>query len=409
MRLLTLSVQLAWRNLWRNYRRTLIMLAAIVLGVWSMIFMTSLMRGMVDQMIQGGLKALPGHVQVHHPEYRDDPTVSNRIPPPTPELVRTLDDPGVVQWASRVRVPAVITSEREVRGVTLLGIDPARERGLSFLSDDVTEGRELESADDTGLVVGRKMLERLETDLGKRVVVMSQDPENNIAERGFRIVGIFDSELQAQEEAFVFAGERVVQAMLGIGAESSELAVLGPSYRDVDGLYHSVAAAAGPTLEVKPWYELDTLLGSMMSMMDGFVILFVVIIFIALAFGLVNTLVMAVFERTREIGLMLALGVGPRNIVAQVMAEALLLLALGLVAGNSIAWLTVAALADGIDLSIVAQGLADFGVGSVIYPALTRRDVLVADGIVLVLGFLASISPAWRASRLEPVQALAEE
>jgi ABC-type lipoprotein release transport system permease subunit len=253
------------------------------------------------------------------------------------------------------------------------------------------------------------MLERLETDLGKRVVVMSQDPENNIAERGFRIVGVFDSELEAQEEGFIFAGRSVVQTMLGIGDQSSELAVLGPDYRDVDDLYESIAAVAGQELDVEPWTELDTLLDSMMKLMDGFVFLFVGIIFVALSFGLVNTLVMAVFERTREIGLMLALGVAPRNIVAQVMAEAVLLLILGLAVGNTLAWLTVLALQGGIDLSAFAEGLADFGVGSVIYPALTARDVLVANTIVLVLGFLASISPAWRASRLEPVQALTEE
>jgi ABC-type lipoprotein release transport system permease subunit len=409
MRLLVLATQLGWRNLWRNYRRTMIMLAAIVLGTWSMIFMTALMRGMVDQMIRGGLRVLPGHVQIHHPAYRDDPTVSNIMPPPSAELARTLDHEAVITWATRVRVPAVITSERDTRGVTLLGIDPERERGMSFVSDDVTEGRDLESTDDKGLLVGRKMLERLETDLGKRVVVMSQDPDNNIAERGFRIVGVFDSELEAQEEGFIVAGERVVQEMLGIGDGSSELAVLGPHYRDVDEIYQSIAGAAGSGLEVKPWFELDTLLGSMMNMMDGFVLIFVGIIFIALAFGLVNTLVMAVFERTREIGLMLALGVGPRNIVAQVMAEAVLLLALGLAVGNVVAWLTVSALSGGIDLSAFAEGLADFGVGSVIYPALTTRDVTIANVVVMVLGFLASISPAVRASRLEPVQALTEE
>ena len=409
MRLLRLASQLAWRNLWRSYRRTLIMLAAIVLGAWSMIFMTAMMRGMVDQMIRGGLRALPGHVQVHHPDYRNDPTVANRIPAPSEQLAQTLAHPEIVTWASRVRVPAVVTSERDTRGVTLLGIDPERERGLSFISDDLSRGRDLESASDTGLLVGRKMLERLETDLGKRVVIMSQDPDNNIAERGFRIVGVFDSEIEAQEEAFVVAGASVVQEMLGIGDESSELAVLGPDYRDVDSLYQSIKSAAGQELEVKPWFELDAFLSSMMTMMDGFVVLFVVVIFIVLAFGLVNTLVMAVFERTREIGLMLALGVAPRNIVAQVMAEAILLLALGLSAGNLLASLTVAALADGIDVSAFADAAADVGIGTVIYPALTGSDLLLANVIVLVLGFIASISPAWRASRLEPIEALTAE
>ena len=176
------------------------MLAAIVIGVWAMIFMTALMRGMVDDMVKDGISVLPGHVQIHHPDFRDDPTISNVVAPPDGQLLEVLGRPEVVAWATRVRVPAVISSERDTRGVTLVGIEPVRERGISFVADDISEGRFLESRDDRGLVVGRKLVEKLETGLGKRVVIMSQDPENEIADRGFRIVGIFDSKLEQYEE-----------------------------------------------------------------------------------------------------------------------------------------------------------------------------------------------------------------
>ena len=406
-----LAFQLAWRNLWRNYRRSLIMLAAIVLGCWSMIFMTTLARGSVDQMIQVGLKALPGHIQVHNPEFRADPTVLNTIPPPNQEMMGAITGPGTEGWTTRIRVPAVITSERETRGVTLVGINPEQERNLSFVADDLADGRYLESSEDKGLLVGKKMLERLETNLGKRVVLMSQDPENEIVEKGFRVVGVFDSELEAHEEAFVFAGETVVQKLLNLGNRTSELAVVGPGYRETDELLQRMEVAAatyGEKLEVKPWYELDTMLGGMFKMMDAFILIFVLIIFLVLSFGLVNTLVMAVFERTREIGLMLALGVSPKNIVAQVMAESILLLTGGLVLGNALAIATNRALKNGIDLSMFAEGMADFGMTSVLYPILERNDLILANIIVLVLGFIASISPAIRAARLEPVQALSE-
>jgi ABC-type lipoprotein release transport system permease subunit len=217
-------------------------------------------------------------------------------------------------------------------------------------------------------------------------------------------VGVYDSELEAQEETFVFAGLETVQEMLGIGNRSSELAVLGLDYDDVDSLYQTVSAAADDDLDVEPWYEIDTFLGSMRTMMDGMVLIMILIFFLALAFGLVNTLVMAVFERKREIGLMLALGVAPRNIVAQVVAEAVFLIALGLLLGNLLSWATVAALADGIDISGFVP--EDMGMSSRLFPSLTGKDLLMANGVVLVLGFLASISPAVRASRLEPLEAL---
>jgi len=404
-----ITLRLAWRNLWRNYRRTLIMLAAIVVGVWAMVFMTALIRGMVDDMVREGVRALPGHVQIHHPDFRDDPSINNVIAPPGDALLRVLKGNDVVAWSTRIRVPAVISSERDTRGVTLLGIDPDRERDLSFIADDVAEGRFIESFDDKGLVVGRKMIERLETDLGKRVVVMTQDQENNVADRGFRIVGIYESKMPSQEESYVFAAEGTVQSLLGIGDQVSEVAILGTDYRDVDDLRGSIERAAGAGVEVLPWYELDSYLGSMLTVMDGFVLVWIVVVFLALSFGLVNTLVMAVFERVREIGLMLALGMTPRNILSQVIVESILLLVMGLAVGNVLSWASIEPLKSGIDVSVVAEGMELFGASSMLYPALYFKDIILANVVVLVLGFLASLSPALRASRYEPIEAITKE
>ena len=401
-------LRLAWRNLWRNHRRTLIMLAAIVVGTWAMIFMTALMRGMVDDMVKDGISVLPGHVQIHHPSFRDDPTISNVIAPPSGELLEVLGRPEIVAWSTRVRVPAVISSEQDTRGVTLVGIDPDQERAVSFVADDMTDGRFLESRDDAGLVVGRKLVEKMETDLGKRVAIMTQDPENEIADRGFRIVGVFDSKLDQYEEGFVFAGQGTIQKLLGVGDAVSEVAILGTDYRDVEGLTRMVAEAAGPDVEVLPWNEIDTYLGSMLAVMDGFVIVWIVVIFLALSFGLVNTLVMAVFERVREIGLMLALGMTPRSILTQIVAESTFLLVIGLAIGNLLAWATIEPLKSGIDVSIVGEGMELFGAASVLYPALYLEDVVLANVIVIVLGFFASLSPAWRASRYDPVRAITQ-
>jgi ABC-type lipoprotein release transport system permease subunit len=406
MRLAAIVFRLSWRNLWRNHRRTLIMLAAISIGIWAMIFMTALMRGMVNQMIHDAVRSLPGHVQIHHQDYRDDPNVVNAMPPPAGELLASLENPQVVAWSSRVRVPAVISSERESRSVTLLGIDPGKERNISFVADDMAEGRFLEDPRDQGLIIGRKLAHTLETRVGRRVVIMSQDPHNEIADRGFRVVGIFDSKVQHLEESFVFTGRTAAQKLLKIGDQVHEVAVLGPGFRNIEPLYQSIAKAAGPDRSVLPWYELDAYLGTMLGVMDGFVVVWIVVVFLALSFGLVNTLVMAVFERVREIGLMLALGMKPAMILAQIVVESLLMLLIGLLTGNLLAWLTILPLQDGIDVSIVAEGMEWFGASAVLYPELTIDDVIMANLIVIVLGIIASLSPAWRASRYEPIEAI---
>ena len=129
--------KLAWRNLWRNYRRTLIMLLAIALGVWAMIFMTSLLRGMVDDMVKQGIGALPGHVQIHALAYRDDPSVTHGMPSPDKNLLEVLNGRQVKAWSSRIKVPAMISSEYENRGVFILGVDPVGELALGFNPDDI--------------------------------------------------------------------------------------------------------------------------------------------------------------------------------------------------------------------------------------------------------------------------------
>jgi ABC-type lipoprotein release transport system permease subunit len=382
------------------------MISAVTIGVWAMIFMTALMRGMVNDMLRDGIQVLPGHVQIHHQEFRDDPSINNLIPETEAELQKSFGQEDFVAWASRVKVPAVIMSERESRGITLLGIDPAAEAKISFVIGDIVEGQFLEDSADSGVIIGQKLLEKLDTRLGKRVVLMSQDPDNEIADRGFRIVGVFDSDPDIHEETYVFAGKETIQKMLGIEDRVTEVVFLGDDVRNVEPLFQRVSELADSNLDVKRWYELDAYLGSMVNMMDGFVLVWVIVIFLALSFGLVNTLVMAVFERIREIGLMLALGMKPSSIVGQVIVESLLLLCIGLALGNALAWILVTSLKDGIDISGVAQGMEMMGASSILYPVLNMRDVITANVVVLVLGFLASLSPAWRASRYQPVEAI---
>ncbi|MDA0679167.1 MAG: FtsX-like permease family protein [Proteobacteria bacterium] len=406
MKVVQISFLLASRNLWRNYRRTIIMLVAISVGAWAMIFMTALMRGMVNEMLRDGIRSLPGLVQVHNSAYRDDPSINNLVSMTDIEIETTFAAAGIERYATRVRVPAIISSERESRGVTLLGVDPLRERSIEAVGSVIAEGRGLESIDDNGIVIGKKLAGKLDTEIGKRIVLMSQDPDNEVADRGFRVVGLFEANLAAQEEAFVFAGRTVVQKMLGIDGRVSEIALTGDDYRNVELLLADTRRLMDGRDEVLSWQELDTFLGTMLGVMDGFVLVWIVVIFLALSFGLVNTLVMAVFERVREIGLMLALGMRPSGIMLQIIFESLLLLMLGLSIGNALAYASVIPLKDGLDISVVAEGMEMFGAASVLYPEIQVNDVVLANVVVLTLGLIASLSPAWRASRYEPVKAI---
>jgi len=399
-----LLATLAWRNLWRHTRRTLVMLFALLLGVWSMIVMAALVRGSMEQHIRKEILNLTAHVQIHASAYRDDPAVEHRFAVPS-SLAGALMQAPITAASVRVRVPAVISSEYESAGVMLVGIDPQRERGLSFIDQAVQQGRNLESAEDPGLLLGRKLAERLETGLGRRVVLMSQGVDNQISDRGFRVVGIFDADPQAMETGYVFIGLGVAQQLLGMGSAISEIAVMTDDRNHLDALVERLRAAA-PGLDVAPWTDVQPLLVLMEKVNNVVLLVWFAVVFAAMAFGLINTLLMAVFERTREFGLFQALGMPPRFILGQVLVESLILLVLALVLGNVVAWASIAGLKDGIDLSMFAEGLELVGISPVIFPTLAAGDVLVANVVVIVLGVLASLYPAWRASRYVPIEAL---
>jgi ABC-type lipoprotein release transport system permease subunit len=402
---LNLLRRLAWRNLWRHKRRTYIMLVAISLGTWFMLFTAAFVRGMIEQQLHDAIYTLTGHVQIHQEKYRDDPAIEHSMSPPGTGLRQALDDERISQWSSRVRLPAVIISERESRGTTLVGIDPEREQGMSFIGEPIQLGRNLESVEDSGVVIGRRMAERLQTKIGRRIVIMAQDANGDVADRGFRIVGLFTAELEATETAYVFTGRQVAQQMLKMGDRISEIEIITGSREKLQQLTDKLRSAA-PELEIKDWQELQPLLVATVEFYDAFMIIWYLIVFLAMSFGLVNTLLMAVFERTRELGLFQALGMRPRYIVGQVMFESVILMVLGLVVGNLLSWLSVIALADGLDLSQFAQGLEQFSMPTVLKLAVTFQDVVTANLLVIGLTLIASLYPAWRAARYVPVEAI---
>ena len=405
-----MELMMAWRNIWRNPRRTLVILTAVVIGVWSMVFLAALMRGNLAGMVRNGIKTLTGHVQIHRAGYPDDPSVVHRIEDPAP-LLETLSAelPRGSRWATRVRVNAVADNARHSSGVTLVGIDPAPEAELSFIGSAVRRGRYLQADDPHAILVGAALAEQFETRLGHKLILMSQSRDGQVASRAFRIRGIFNAELEATEKNLVFVTRRAAQQMLGMGAAVSEIAVLLPQ----DDLARPVAAElrerfSGRDLVVRSWQEILPLLKAYLGMYDQFILIWFLVMFVAMGFGILNTTLMAVFERMREFGLLKSLGMGPGRIVRGILSENFFILAGGLAIGNILGLASIWALSfHGLDLSGLAQGAEYAGMPRVIYPELMWRDLVSANLLVLVLGLTICLYPAFKAARCTPVQAMA--
>lgn len=213
-------LQLAWRNIWRNPRRTFVILIAVIIGVWSMILIGALMRGIAVGMVKNGIATLTGHIQIHHKGYRDDPAIENSL---TGFQMQTIKKalsqslPTGAQWTSRVRVNAIANNARHSSGVTMVGIDPQAEAKVSFVGTAISEGRYLSSKDFNGILVGKALIEKFETKIGRKLVLMSQDKNQEIASRAFRIVGVFRAEMESTEKHYVFIPQSASQKMLKLG------------------------------------------------------------------------------------------------------------------------------------------------------------------------------------------------
>ena len=404
-------LQMGWRNIWRNPRRTMVIMTAVIIGVWAMIFLGALMRGISEQMVRNGIATLTGHIQVHHPGFRKDPVIENSMDNPG-EVETALEAtlPQDARWTTRIRVDAIASNARHSSGVTLVGIDPEREAALSFIGEAVTEGRYLKPDDRYGIIVGKALADKFETKLGRKLVLMSQDTERDIASRAFRITGIFRAEMEATEKQFVFVTIDAARTMLKLDNEISEVSILLADYKESDTVAETLRGALPPdSYDVETWRGLLPFITAILKMYDWFIYLWFLIIFIAMGFGIVNTILMAVFERIREFGLLKALGMKPWWIVKEVLTESFFLLLLGMVAGNALGFLSIFALADtGIDLSALSEGLEFAGMSRVIYPFIMMSDVVAANLVVLVLGLAVSAYPAIKAARFTPVKAMAQ-
>ncbi len=385
-------------------------LIAVIIGVWSMIIIAGLMRGIVDGMVQNGIDTLTGHVQIHQHRYVDDPAVDHHIPDPQ-TLLQTLAQhlPQESSVTTRVRVNAVANNARHSTGVTLVGIEAANEAKQSFIGYSVTEGRYLEPGDTSAILIGRALAEQFDTRIGKKLILMSQDASGEIASRAFRIKGLFRSEMEATEKRYVFVPIGTAQKMLGMQESISEVAILLPDAdMGINTAARLQALLKDDELKVRSWQQILPIVTAVLKLYDTFVFIWFLVIFVAMGFGIVNTTLMSVFERMREFGLLKALGMRPVRIVKNILTESALILLIGVAVGNILGIGSNWALSfGGIDLSALAQGVEYAGMARIIFPVMLVKDILGANLVVVLLGLFVSLYPAVKAARFKPVEALA--
>jgi ABC-type lipoprotein release transport system permease subunit len=312
-------------------------------------------------------------------------------------------------WAARIRIPAVIMSERETRGIQFVGVDPTRE-DISFLGDVAIEGEGLTDAEDGRVLIGAELARQLETSVGRRLVLITQGLDGRNREAGFRIAGLYDAEGTGLEKQFVFTGVTALQRMVEADVVTEvSIKLVEENLAEGEREFSVKAALADffSGLEVMDWQELEPQAAAMFVYVDSAIFIWFLVIMGALIFGLINTLITAVMERIREFGMLRAVGMKGSAVIMQVVIESTLIMFVGVSIGVLLGWLlTTQWLGDGIDLTQWAQGIEMAGMRSLLTPKLLVKDIVLVTILSLMFGVLAAIYPAWRAVKIKPLEAL---
>ena len=398
-------LRMAWRNTWRNPRRTGVVLAAVAVGIAGTLLSVAFNYGVIVGMVDAAIATDLGHLQVHAAGYEDDPQIDRVLPEGAREVARALESlPEVEAFARRVRAEGLVSSPRASAGVRIVGIEPDREREVTTIAASIVAGEYLDGRA-RRVVIGAALADRLEVDVGDKLVLSAQDRAGDLAGEALRVEGVYRTASRPLDRSTVFLRIEDAQRMLALEDAVSEVVARTHARQQIETVRSRLAAELG-ALEVRSWDQLQPVLLFLVQMFDQSAVLIYAAIFIAMAFGIANVLLMTVFERTREIGVMRAIGFGRGRLVATLVAEAVIVTGLGVALGFAGALLAVWSLREGIDLAAFADGLNAWGIDSRIRPVVRTADFTWPTLVAFVTAVVASAWPAWRAVRLVPAEAV---
>lgn len=397
----------AWRNIWRSKVRSLVIISALIIGIFAGVFTWALYEGMVIQRINSAIKTEASHIQLHHKKYLENPDVkylinnSNRLGAQIDSMA------GIKAATVRVIVNSMIASAETGSGVQVVGIDPENESQVTNMYEKIVEGTYFEGMKRNPIVIGKKMAEKLNVNVRSKVVLTMQQMDGEITRAQFKVAGIYKISNSMYEEMTVFVRKTDLINLIGMDDEGGhEIAVLLDDDRTYNDMRDKLSAGY-KNLDVKSWKEIMPEVSLVEESMDISMYLILGIILFALLFGIINTMLMAVLERVKELGMLMAVGMNKIRVFIMIMLETIFLAFTGSIIGIILGYLlTVLLMKTGIDLSAWGDAYERLGYDTVIYPV---PDILIAAKVsimVFVTGLIAAVYPAIKALKLKPAEAL---
>lgn len=401
-----MTIKIAWKNIWRNPIRSLVVIFSILFGVWSVISMMSLSLGMGDSYIKNIVKNQYSHLQVHHPAFKEDQetqyTVASR------QALSGIKE--ITHYSGRLLVNGMLSTSYGARGTQIKGIEPMEESYVSGLKENMVEGDYLDPDDTRGILISQKLTEKFKLNLRSRVVLTFQDLNGDMISHAFRVKGIYNTGNALVDENQVFVTNSSIRHLLfptfedenlfhEIAIEVEDLSKLPLVQSEVQKIY--------PEQKVENYRELAPDLALMESQIRISGMVFIVIFMLALIFGILNTMLMAVLERYRELGMLQAIGMPKSKVFSMVVLETFFLSLIGVPLGYFLGYVTILYFQkEGLNLSAFSKGLQQFGMSERIYPILDSSLFIQLGVAVAITSLLASLYPSWKAISLNPVEAI---
>jgi ABC-type lipoprotein release transport system permease subunit len=399
-------IALAWKNIWRNKKRSLIILVAIASGLWAGLFSVAVMIGSWDTTVNTTIDRNLSHIQIHTKEFKDESLISNFLPDGN-ELtneIRKIDK--VKEVSARVLIEGMASSPSSSRGVNIIGVDPSREKAATTIADYLIDGEYFEGIKRNPILIGKKLADKLGLKLRSKIVLSFQSIDTTLTYAAFRIVGVFKTESSPFDESNVFVRKYDLYKIMESEPIVSEIAIRLHSSENLDTT-QVILRKNYSSLVVESWKDLAPELDMMYEYLIIELEIFLAIIMAALLFGITNTMLMSVLDRVREFGVLLAVGMRRLRVFSLIMIETIILSLIGGVIGMILGSFTIWHFADrGIDLSLFSEGLAAYGMPTILYPILPMYFYGVLTTMIIITAILAAIYPSIKTIKLRPADAI---
>ena len=404
---------IAWKNVWRNKLRSSIVISSIVIGLLGGIFYLAVAKGMVQQQVNSAIHTEISNIQMHHPQFLINDEIKYSINNPDEKIEKIKNLSAVSAVTSRITSPAMISSAVTGTGIFIRGISVAEEKKVTNLHSLIIDGTYFESHIKNQILIGEKLANKLKVKIKSKVVITIQNVSGEISYSAFRVVGIFKTNNSNYDQMNVFVKKSVLASILNFDkAKSTEIAILLKHNNLTNKAVVEINQIFKKEIEEKiliaqTWEEISPVLKMMNEMTVQYSMIFVIIILVALSFGIINTMLMAIMERVREIGMLMAIGMNKTRVFLMILLETVFLSISGGFLGLTVSWIVIKITGTtGIDLSVIADGLNSMGYSSFLYPELEFNYYLLIGLLVVVTAILASIMPARKALKFNPVEAV---